>query len=207
MSAGVEVPETMARLYRGRGGLPVPHVAAWSSERWGAIRFDPLVGRQAIFTTGRQGRGRALFGVTNEERQRACMVRRLCGVCAAPLEGPGWWPNHDRLIEQKADVDGRTYDVTHEPPCCHTCATWSATGCAAIGRRTPNLLRVDAGSFVLQLIDPSRAPGRHDPRFDGPDNAAERERLGRIARRHGGAVGYVKLVIVASEVVDLEPSA
>lgn len=184
-------PDTMARLPRGRG-LPVPYVASWSSEHWHAIRHDPLVGHVAVFTAGRHGRGRPLFGVTNEPRQRLCVTRHLCGVCGQPIDGPGWLPHHDRLIEGQATLTGRQVDVTHEPPCCEPCAYWSATGCPSISRRTPNLLRIDSYESLLQLIDPSAAPARHERRFDCDD---DRDRLGRIARRHGGAVGYVKLAI------------
>jgi hypothetical protein len=200
-----DYPASMARLPRGgRHRLPVPYVASWSCERWHAIRHDPVVGDVAIFTAGRYARGRALFGVTNEPRQRECVMLRRCGVCGQPITGPGWLPNHDRLIEQTADIGAQRLRVTHEPPCCLPCARWSATGCLAIRGRTPDLLRVDAFVPIAQRIDPSRAPSNHDARFDGPDDSAERERLGRIARRHGGAVGYVKLGLTSAEAVSLD---
>lgn len=199
-----DLPSTMARLPLGRNRLPVPYVAAWSTERWHAIRHEPLVGHVAIFTAGRHGRGRPLFGVTNEPRQRACVIQRLCGVCGQEIDGPGWLPLHPRLIEAQTDIGGRQCDVTHEPPCCFPCAHWSATGCPAIGNRTPSLLRVGAYLLIAQRVDPSLAPSNHDRRFDGTDNVTERERLGRIARHHGGAVGYVKLAITDAETVALD---
>lgn len=227
----------MARLPRGgRLGLPVPYVACWSQERWHAIRYDPAVRRPAVFTASRPGRGRPLFGVTNEPRQRDCAMRQRCGVCSALIMGPGWLPAHPRLIEahmpfsqalrsqpltgQDCNLPGDraehllrealaagedpTVEVTHEPPCCLPCALWSARNCLAIRNLTPTLLRVDRARPILQIVDPSRAQDDHDRRFDGRDDPAERERLGRIARRHGGVVGYVKLALTATCLVPLE---
>lgn len=190
------LPETMARLPLGRGDLPVPHIAAWSSERWAAIRFDPLVDHVAVFTGGRQGRGRPVFGVMNEPRQRAAVMGRRCGVCNAALSEAAWLPNLPRLCEGTTQVGSHEHPVTTEPPCCLPCALWSTTGCPGIARHAAGLLRIDHYLPLAQMVDPSRGPAAHDSRFDGEDDPAERERLGRIARRHKGAVGYVKVVLV-----------
>jgi hypothetical protein len=199
----MNVPETMARLPRGRQGMPVPRIVAWSSERWAAIRHDPLVDRPAVFTDGREGRGRPVFGVMNEVRQRRAVMARLCGVCFAELGDGGWWlPNYPKLLLGTATVGGDEYPMTTEPPCCEPCATWAITGCPGISATATGLLRIESTLNVLQLVDPSRGPAVHDVRFDRGDDPAERERLGRIARRHGGAVGYVKLVLVAATSVD-----
>lgn len=202
MSALV-LPATMARLPRGRGGMPVPTVASWSSERWAAIRYDPVVDHVAVFTGGRHGRGRPVFGAMNEPRQRRAVMQRRCQVCDAQLDDAGWLPAHDRLAEAQVEIGGRTVDVTTEPPCCEPCARWAATGCPGIGGHTTGLLRLRVIAPIAQLVDPSRAPAAHDNRFDGGDDPAERERLGRIARRHGGAVGYVKVGLIEAEAVAL----
>ena len=196
-------PESMARLPRGRQGLPVPYVAAWSSERWAAIRHDPLVGRVAVFTGGRHGRGRPVFGAMNEARQRRAVIERRCGVCEALYEGAGWLPAHPALIAGTAPLAGREAGVTTEPPVCEPCARWSAAGCPGIASRCTGLLRLGVTVPVLQLVDPSRGPMEHDARFDGHDDPAERERLGRIARRHGGAVAYVKVAVLDADEVPL----
>lgn len=197
-------PATMAALPRGRGGLPVPYVAAWSSERWAAIRYEPLVNHVAVYTAGRHGRGRPVFGAMNEPRQRECVILSRCGVCRSDLEPAGrWLPNHGRLVEAWAEFGGVRHDMTTEPPCCQPCATWAALACPGIAGRTDSLLRLTEIRAVAQYVDPSAGPGRHDSRFDGEDDPADRDRLGRIARQHGGAVGYVKVAIIVSEIVPL----
>jgi hypothetical protein len=204
----VLVPATMAHLPRGRGGMPVPWVAAWSSERWAAVRWDPVVNRIALFTGGRHGRGRPVFGVMNEPRQRAAVMRRRCGVCGGPIplelyRFVGYLPAHDRLLDATVEHRGERHRVTGEPLCCRPCATWAATGCPGIAGGCSGLLRITKLLPIAQLVDPSRAPATHDGRFDGDDDPAERARLGRIARRHGGAVGYVKVAVVEAEEVAL----
>lgn len=190
-----DLPETMRKLPVGPRGLPVPYAAAWSVEHWHAIRHDPLVDHVAVFTAGRPGRGRPLYGVMNEPRQRRCVMEGRCGVCGDLIDGPGWLPEHPTLMSATAEIGGREVPVTTEPPCCHPCATWSATGCPGIAAKTTGLLRIGAWQPVAQLIDPSAAPGRHERRFDRDD---DRDRLGRIARRHGGACGYVKVAVTES---------
>lgn len=200
-----EIPASMARLpvYKGR---PVPHVAAWSSERWGAVRHDPTVGRVAMFSTGRQGRGRPVFGAMNEPRQRAVVLGHRCGVCNSPLEDGAWLPHFDALADGNVtlDLDGtpHEYPFVTEPPCCHDCARWAADGgCPGIAGESRGLVDVRAAFPIVQLVDPSRAPMHFESRFDGEDDPADRHRWGKTARRHGGAVGYVRLALVDTEIV------
>lgn len=138
----------MDRLPRDRRRLPVPHVAAWSSEVWGVARAEhhlpgwPL----ALFCRGRQGRGRPMFDVVNEERQRRAVLLGRCQVCDGHLpltHGPtvgytrpyGWLP---RATVERESV-GRLEDgtpVTHEPLCCQPCAAWVAVHCCDLRRHS-----------------------------------------------------------------------
>lgn len=181
----------MAGRQRDRHGRPVPWVAAWSSETW-AIGHDPLVGRLAILTRGRPGHGQPILGVLNEPRQRRAVLQHLCQVCGQPLGDDAWIPD---VVATATTDDGRK--VTTEPPSCLPCALWAVAACPGL-RHTTSLLLIRRGTAILQLVDPSRAPAAKAGRFGG-DDEAHRRRLGVIARRHGGAVGYVKIALDAVE--------
>ncbi len=193
-------PGTMAALPRDHRGRPVPWAAAWSSERWAAIRHDPVIGRRAIFSAGRQGRGRPVLGVLNEERQRYAMVAGQCQVCRQPIRGIrglGWLPDTVTGERTVLTEGGTAFPTTTEPPCCYECASWAMAACPGL-RDTTGLWRIVRAVRIVQLVDPSRAPAAHQGRF-GPDDPAGRERLGKIARRTGGVAGYVKLVLTEVE--------
>jgi hypothetical protein len=209
------IPESMARLPRDRRGLPVPHVAGWSSETWGVARAEHLIpGRpMALFTRGRQGRGRPQFDVVNEGRQRRAVLLGRCQVCDGLLpRGHGPTLGHSKPIGwlpmASIEHEGRSYTadgtpVTAEPLCCLTCAAWVALHCCALRRHDdPRVARVDHWDAIAQLVDPSADQPRkhHAPTED-------LERLGRIARaqKPAGLVGYVKLALTGYELEDQLP--
>jgi hypothetical protein len=87
----VNTTPTMARPGVIRwGNLPVPYVAAWSSEARIIVRPDPLLsGAPGLFRDGRRGEGRPLFGKMSEARVRRVVREQRCQVCAqvlSPLE-------------------------------------------------------------------------------------------------------------------------
>lgn len=185
------IPGHLAHLPVVRG-LPVPHVAAWSSEGHSVIRYDPVVQRHAVFARGRQGRGRPLFGLFSAERQRHAVIGALCQICSVKLdEGGAWLPAHDRLID--GYNAGRPMFL--EPPCCEPCARYAAQACLGIAGRFAGLLNIFEYEPVIQLIDPGAGPLRGAERFDSTDSPADLARLSSIALRHRGVAGHCKYVI------------
>lgn len=185
------LPITMSKLPLTDDGDPVPHVAAWSSERWAVIRFDSLVEMPALFTKGRQGRGVPAVDVMDPARQRRAMVDRRCRWCDGLLVGAGYVPLSATL--QEALPTGEP--VVVDPPMCRMCGEWTLA-------QHPNLddggddalVRLVATRQHIELLNPLTAPTPHAVRF-GYDDTVERERLERIARRTNGVVGYVRLVV------------
>lgn len=109
------------------GDLPVPYVAAWSSEDEIEIRREPLLGgRPALFRGGRRGEGKPIFGKMDEARCRQVVLRRLCQVCARPLDD-GWVLDVDRSAH--ADKP-----VLKEPPCCSECFVLTLQTCPGVRR-------------------------------------------------------------------------
>lgn len=189
----MSVPAHMVHLPTTKAGLPVPHVASWSSERWGSAKRDPLVGnRWALYSEGKQGRGRPLLASINEERQRRSVVESRCQVCDRQMAPEDLFLTD--MAQHNVVIHGKIHSVTYAPPTCEPCLQWSSEVCPAF--RGKFEVKPFAGAeHVLQLIDPSRGPINGADRFDGGDNPRTRERLGRIARAHGGLVGHVKLAV------------
>lgn len=191
---------TLDDLPRDRRGLPVPYVAAWSSEHWAVARWDPLIpGRQmALFTAGRMGRGTPCFDVVNEPRQRESVMTGRCQVCRDPLDRDrrtgipiGFLPQSAIDEETIGRLDGDP--VTAEPLCCESCARFVVEHCCVLARRpAKGIVRVTRWDRILQYVDPSAAPPTHERRFD---KSPDLTRLGEVARRHGGLVGMVKVCI------------
>ncbi len=189
------IPPRMAHLPTTKAGLPVPHVSSWSSERWGNARMDPLIGRMALYSEGRRGRGRPLLASINEERQRRSVRTRRCQVCDTQLAPGELWVT--TMATHVIELHGRQVVATYASPTCEPCLEWSAEVCPAFRKGDHGLVRFTDCTQVLQMIDPSAAPMNGAEHFDGGDNPETRARLGRIARKHGGLVGHVKLAIPA----------
>lgn len=199
------IPVTLEHAPRDRRGLPVPHVASWSSEHWHAARFDPFVEHVALFTAGRQGRGRPVFDVVNEPRQRRAVLGHRCQVCDVLLPrnpSVGWLPLS--ALEHGTALLKNGAPVTSKPLCCKECARFTADHCCVLSRSAERrVLLVKSWTPILQYIDPSTGPALHADRFDAGDDPEARARLGRIASRQNprGIVGIVKIALNAVEVV------
>jgi hypothetical protein len=138
-------------------GVPVPYIAAWSTERESDVASGDLVLRTDLFTgqvrlrycdeqAGDRdrhgvlwhrvawvpGAGRPLFADVHTVRQRRAMSRALCQVCAGP--GEIWmtpallWDAH--LSEH---APGAPYP-TNDPPLCRSCARLAARFCPELVR-------------------------------------------------------------------------
>lgn len=187
------IPMHLRHLPTTSGGLPVPYVASWSSERWGIARRDPLVGnRWALFSEGAQGVGRPLLASINEERQRRSVIQSRCQVCDRDRPRDELWVTN--MTQHTLILDGKLFSATHAPPTCGPCLEWSHHVCPAF-RDKFTVTRFDEMELVLQFLDPSKGPMNGADRFDGGDNPGMREYLGRIARKNGGLVGHVKLAV------------
>jgi hypothetical protein len=160
----VPMPDRVAQLLRTEGGLPVPHVAAWSSEETDRLERDPYLARlgyyqPAVFCGGGQGIGRAILGEMTPERQRRAMLDRRCQVCDVELgerrrPNPPWrWPlwladirifGTDERGDVGNDIGGQTIVVRRrrvplvlEPWSCEDCLAYAIQVCPGlISRRT-----------------------------------------------------------------------
>lgn len=211
------LPPSMDRLPRDRG-RPVPHVAAWSSEGQIVLRHDPLIpggGAVAVFTRGRRGRGRPVFGAMAPDRQRRAVLLGRCQVCDGDYAGVGWLPLYDGVstteqIPHSPHAAPTPTVLYAEPLACQWCALWAATGCPGVRAGTtgpPQILRATDVRPVLQLTDPGAEPLAHHERFDKVDSPEDRARISREAMRRrtdragGGVVGYVKYTVIAGDVL------
>lgn len=199
---------SLNELPRDKRGLPVPTVAAWSSEHWASTRMDPCAGgRWALFTAGRQGRGRPCFDVVNEPRQRRALHLARCQVCDDPLPRGtngafGYLPASTLTVESHGRLEDGT-PVTHEPLCCGPCAEYVTERCCHLRRHGAGLLliRLCDVQRIMQFIDPLAGPPLHAAQFDREPTERERATLARMVKREGGLVGFVKLAL--REVVEL----
>lgn len=188
------IPPTMAHLPTTQAGVPVPHVASWSSERWAVARMDPLVeNRWALFSEGRQGRGRPLLASINEERQRQSVRLSRCQVCDVQYQPSELYVT--TMATHVIEAHGRSLIATYAPPTCEPCLEFSTEACPAFRQRDYEIVKFVKCVQIMQFVDPSAAPMNGADRFDGGDNPETRDRLGRSARKHGGLVGFVKLAI------------
>lgn len=132
------------------GNLPVPYVAAWSSETKLEIRPDPLVGdRPALFRSGRRGLGTPVFGKFDESRVRRVLVKQLCQVCAEPIRGAGY------ACDVPCGLSGGA-PLLNEPPACKRCFEVSVAMCPGIQRMLdkPRVLvaRVERYDVVMAFM-------------------------------------------------------
>lgn len=123
-AAALQIPPGVIRW----GQLPVPYVAAWSSEQAIVIRRDALLGgRPAVFRDGGRGLGTPMFGKMSEERNRRVVLRAHCQVCNRPLRGAGYV-----FAPMVGHASGAP--VVTEPLACEGCFRLSLAACPGIAR-------------------------------------------------------------------------
>jgi hypothetical protein len=140
-------------------GIPVPYIAAWSSEKERYISEDNNAdGKLAVFRNGRRGGGEPLFGKMDEARQREAIARRRCQVCRAKLDGEPSYALDINYNEVKDSVP-----VIQEPPVCKPCARLALTICPGNRRRREHgeLLAFEVYQYriLMQLLGPHYGEG------------------------------------------------
>jgi hypothetical protein len=110
------------------GKLPVPFVAAWSSEDAIRVVPDPVVsGQPALFRGGTRGLGTPMFGKMDESRVRRVVLRRLCQICAGSIGPTGY------VVDSiKGTVGGDP--LLSEPLSCLRCFRIALALCPGIAR-------------------------------------------------------------------------
>lgn len=203
----IAMPDTVASRPTSPGGLPVPYVAQWSSERTLKSARDPLLTRlgvtaPAAYSTGELGQGQPDFGVMEPSRQREVALLVRCQVCRAQL------------------LPGRRYEPAENHP------VWladlrspSAAGDVAfggsairIGRRLRPLIFEPwicelCLAYALQVC-----PGMLSRSYEPTSDPKRDLRLLRVRKAHpvatyangdlvGTVVSYVKLAAIRYDVV------
>lgn len=175
----------ISRPFRGRV-LPVPYVAMWTSEMPNYIvRPEPLLGgRRALFReTGKRGEGEPVFGKMEVGRQRACILRGLCQVCAEPIEGPRWMA---LLVEHASLPDGQELPAVREPATCTLCMRTSLRLCPGLRRIRPVIVEPLQTTTLITLTTPP--PNGCGPLTDEvPVLPAE--------QLQDAVIGYLKIVV------------
>lgn len=163
--------------------VPVPYVALWTSEAPDVeVRPEPLLGgKPALFKAGgRRGEGEPLFAKMEIGRQRLCMIRGLCQVCADPIEGPRWVA---MLVE--ARTGDTEHPVLREPPACTLCMRTSLRLCPGLRRTRPLIVEPGQTRLIYAMTLPPLG-GRGPLTEDGPELEQPAE---------SAVVGMAKLVV------------
>lgn len=132
----MKVPAFLSHLRTDRHGRPVPYINLWGPESVDrlAIRHDPHVGGLALFLDD-DGQPEPDYFRQNMQRQRECMVRGLCQVCARPVPWSRRW-----LVVSSMSVDvikllGQSFTVLTEPWLDERCAAFAVDRCPGLIRR------------------------------------------------------------------------
>lgn len=135
----------LAGLPKDRRGRPMPYVNMYGPDGDAAVylKEDPVVGgRMSAFY---RDRGDELnFARQSLQRQRECMVKGLCQVCARALT----WPERCLITSPATtgtvELSGVTVPATTEP--------WLCTACAGIAMQfCPELIRRRRGDELILL--------------------------------------------------------
>ena len=177
--------EVFKASFHGRE-LPVPYVAAWTSEMPNYIvRPEPLLGgKLALFrASGHRGEGDPIFGKMDVGRQRLCILRGICQVCGEPIEGPRWMA---LLVEHASLPNGQELPAVREPPTCTLCLRTSLRFCPGLRRARPFIVEPAKITTIMTLTTPP--PGGCGP-LDDTVEPLPPERL------EDAVIGYLKIVV------------
>jgi hypothetical protein len=180
------------------GALPVPYVAAWSSETEPYVRPCQFAGgRPAIHRRGRRGDGTPLFGKMDERRVRRVIVEKLCQVCAQPLRANGGY-----VIDIPHSYENG-HPIINEPAACERCFNEAVLLCPGISRRLghPRLLIARVRRSQPLAVAIKTHEGSDTPEI----NAA-------LDAWHGPTpvIGYCRAMLVGFEILridDVQPRA
>jgi hypothetical protein len=172
-------------------GIPVPYIAAWSSEKERYISEDNNAGgKLAVFRTGRRGDGDPMFGKMDEARQREAIARRRCQVCRVKLSG-----EQSFALDINYNSVKDSTPVIQEPPVCKSCARLALTICPGNRRRREHgeLLAFEVYEYeiLMQLLGP-----HYGPECDKAFNEL-------VADCHP-VVGYLKAALTRYRAVSIE---
>ena len=172
------------------GDIPVPFVAAWSSEAGILIRFDRVIGACGVFRDGERGIGKPIFGKMDESRVRLVLRENRCQVCAQHL-------GRESFV---FDVQKGTYGdcpIMNEPLACERCFRLALAICPGVKRQhgKPRAF----GAIVRRYECIASHLGVYEG--DGAD-AALNEAL--KAWKGPRPVGYLRPALVDYDVLDLD---
>lgn len=132
----MKIPTHLQHLRTDRRGLPVPYINRWGPERVEAlaIRHDPWVNMLGLYFDDAD-QTEPDFTAQNQQRQRECMIRGLCQVCAVALS---WSSRYLVVADLSVDhitIRGEIYAALTEPWLCVDCAMFATRVCPALIRR------------------------------------------------------------------------
>jgi hypothetical protein len=133
----LKVPNWLSHLRLDRRGLPVPYVNRWGLEENVdslSLAYDPHVRMLAVF----QDDSKEVipdFTAQNMQRQRECIMRELCQVCARPVPYSRRCVAISSVSVETVFVDGADRAVIFEPWLCTRCAMFAVDRCPALIRR------------------------------------------------------------------------
>lgn len=133
----MKIPERLDHLRRDRRGLPVPFVNRWGPEDVDrlTIDWDTHCGHWGVFLDD-TSEVVPDFTRQHQGRQRECVTRGLCQVCARPVSYKHRMLPVGGVSAQTILIKGEPTTVITEPWLCAWCADFAASTCPALIRRT-----------------------------------------------------------------------
>lgn len=150
----MKIPTHLQGLRTDRRGIPVPYVNRWGPERVESLslRQDPHVRALGVFCDDTD-QDVPDFTAQNMQRQRECMMRGLCQVCARAVPWTARYLVIASLSVERITMDGQESLVVTEPWLCGACAVFAVRTCPALIRRRRDehlqVIRVPQGDVTL----------------------------------------------------------